>query len=135
MAVFSPRFRSSPRVQKASENSPPLRQGESSDGVRILQQALVDLGHAMPRSRKEDDYDGIYGPETSSTVRRFQQKNFLGADGIAGRQTFTCMDRIFLQHDPRFGDPNVEKAMLLAQLSGSPGRGPLSCTTARKNRG
>lgn len=135
MSLLCPRFRNNQRLQTASQNAPPLRRGETSDGVSALQQALVDLGYQMPISTKEDHFDGIYGQETFSAVLGFQRKHGLGADGVAGRNTLTTMDRIFLVNDPYFKDPYAERALLLAQLCGPPGRRPMCCTTARKNKG
>lgn len=58
-----------------------------------LQQALVQLGHPMPNSVKPDGTaDGIFGGETEAAVRAYQTKNGLAPDGIAGRDTLTCMD-------------------------------------------
>ena len=134
MVLVCPRFRNHERLQSAAQNAPPLRQGETSEGVAILQQALVDLGNPMPRSEKDDDFDGIYGPETTATVRRYQQDRALVPDGVAGRQTLTSMDKQFVLNDPMYGEPEVDRFKLSHQLSGSPGRGPATCTTARKNR-
>jgi peptidoglycan hydrolase-like protein with peptidoglycan-binding domain len=132
--LVCPRFRNHERLQRAADNSPPLRQGESGDGVAVLQQALVHLGYAMPRSDKGEDFDGIYGPETAATVRKFQQTRALVPDGVAGRETLSTMDRIFLVNDPYFGEPEADRLVFAHQLSGPPGRGPATCTTARKNQ-
>jgi peptidoglycan hydrolase-like protein with peptidoglycan-binding domain len=133
MALISPRFRNHLRVQAAARNQPPFKKGETSDGVRALQQALVDLGIALPKSDKGFDCDGIFGSETEAGVRRFQQEHGLTVDGVAGRQTLTAMDRLFLMNDKRYGDPIVDQGRLAAELSGTPGKGRMTCTTARKN--
>jgi hypothetical protein len=132
MALLCPRFRDHSRVQTAANNAPPFKRGEVSVGVRVLQEALVDLGYSMPNSCQRSDCDGNFGPETERTVRQFQSDRKLAVDGIAGRQTLTTMDQIFLAHDPHYKDPLLENAKLQAQLAGSPGRGPYTCTTARK---
>lgn len=132
MPLLCPRFRNQKRVQSASNNAPPFRRGETSEGVRALQEALVDLGYAMPRSQVRNDCDGIFGSETEQTVRRYQQDTGLSVDGVAGKQTLTAMDQTFLAHDPFYKEPLAENAKLQAQMSGSPGRGPFVCTTARK---
>lgn len=132
MALLCPRFRDHSRVQTAANNAPPFKRGEVSVGVRVLQEALVDLGYSMPNSCQRNDCDGNFGPETERTVRQFQTDRKLAVDGVAGRQTLTAMDQIFLAHDPYYKDPLLENAKLQAQLAGSPGRGPYTCTTARK---
>lgn len=95
MALKSPRFTSNTRLQQASENKPSLRAVESGEGVRLLQQALIDLGFPMPRStRKFGSPDGIFGEETAARVREFQGKHGLSIDGVAGRQTMTKLDQL-----------------------------------------
>lgn len=132
MPLLCPRFRNQRRVQSASSNAPPFRRGETSNGVRALQEALIDLGYTMPKSQQRNECDGIFGPETEQTVRRFQQDHGLSVDGVAGRQTLSAMDQLFLAHDPYYKEPAVANAKLQAQMAGSPGRGPFVCTTARK---
>src|SRR5438094_114117 len=79
MALTSPRFANAARLQQASENNPPLKAPETSEAVRILQLALLDLGFAMPISTAGGTAlpDGIFGPETTQTVRAFQRANGL----------------------------------------------------------
>ena len=42
------------------------------------------------------------------------------------------MDQRFLVNDPFYKDPMLANAKLQAQMAGSPGKGPYTCTTARK---
>jgi peptidoglycan hydrolase-like protein with peptidoglycan-binding domain len=103
MALSSPRFANNDRLQAASENNPPLRRGETSDGAGILQQALVDLGFKMPVSFAQGSADGIYGAETEATIRQFQKSQGFpvsGQDGIAGRDTLGALDRLFASPSP-----------------------------------
>jgi peptidoglycan hydrolase-like protein with peptidoglycan-binding domain len=103
MALSSPRFANNDRLQAASENSPPLRRGETGDGVATLQQALVDLGLNMPISFSQGSADGVYGAETERTVRQFQKQQGFpasGQDGIAGRDTLQELDRLFASASP-----------------------------------
>jgi peptidoglycan hydrolase-like protein with peptidoglycan-binding domain len=95
MALRSPRFVDNPRLQRASENNPPLRSGETGEAVRLVQQALIDLGFPMPISiRRYGSPDGIYGNETAGRVREFQTKHGLSPDGVAGRQTLGKLDAL-----------------------------------------
>ena len=62
-------------------------------GVRLVQQALIDLGFPMPISVKcFGSPDGIYGNETTAKVSDFQRKNGLSADGRAGHDTLAKLD-------------------------------------------
>jgi len=96
MALTSPRFASNQRLQQASENSPPLKAPETGEAVRILQMALVDLGYDMPITTAGGTKlpDGIFGAETTQTVRSFQMDNGLDADGIVGRNTLATLEAL-----------------------------------------
>lgn len=95
MALKSPRFVNNARLQKAADNNPAMLRGEKGEAVRLLQQALIDLGFEMPISvRKYGSPDGIFGDETVKKVREFQAKQTLKQDGIAGRDTFTRLDQL-----------------------------------------
>ncbi|MBW4612026.1 MAG: peptidoglycan-binding protein [Desmonostoc vinosum HA7617-LM4] len=58
-----------------------LRIGDRGEGVRILQQQLIQAGYL------EGEPNGYYGPYTADAVRRFQTANFLKASGVAGPTT------------------------------------------------
>jgi hypothetical protein len=100
MALSSPRFATNTRLQRVAENRPAMNWGEVGEAVRLVQQALIDLGHRMPIStRKHGSPDGIFGDETKATVKAFQSRNGLVADGIVGRNTMGRLDRLL----PRAG--------------------------------
>lgn len=58
-----------------------LREGDSGDKVKVLQQKLKDLGYYT------GTVDGKYGTGTITAVQAFQTKNGLTVDGIAGPTT------------------------------------------------
>jgi hypothetical protein len=102
MPLRSPRFAGNARLEKAALNNPPMACGETGEPVRLLQQALLDLGFPMPISvRRFGSPDGIYGNETVTKVRSFQHTHRLAPDGIAGRETWTKLDELL----PRAADP------------------------------
>jgi len=95
MALTSPRFAWNLTLQAASENNPPLRRGARGQAVRLVQQALIDLGYPMPIStRLHGSPDGIYGSETVGKIRQFQRRWGLRPDGITGRNTLRRMDQL-----------------------------------------
>jgi peptidoglycan hydrolase-like protein with peptidoglycan-binding domain len=96
MPLSSPRFNRNPRMLQAAENSPPIKFGETSEAVRIMQMALVDLGFPMPITTKSGTQlaDGIFGKETLHCVRVFQEMNGLTVDGIAGRNTLATLEEL-----------------------------------------
>ena len=60
-----------------------LSTGSQGDDVKRLQQALTNAGYSVGST----GVDGIYGSNTASAVRSYQQANGLQVDGIAGDQT------------------------------------------------
>lgn len=62
-----------------------LCNGSRGEEVRALQQMLIDLGYL------KGDADGIFGNQTEKAVRRFQWKNGLKADGLAGTRTRSAL--------------------------------------------
>ena len=96
MALASPRFTSSSELLEASENRQPLRRGARGRAVHLIQFALLDLGHAMPRSTGGSfSPDGVYGDETVKVVKVFQKSNRLTDDGVVGRETMRAFDAAF----------------------------------------
>ena len=61
------------------------RQGSTGAPVRAIQSKLERWGYY------DGAVDGIYGSGTAAAVRRFQQKNGLTADGVAGPATLRAM--------------------------------------------
>ena len=59
--------------------------GSRGSEVRTIQEKLKRWGYYT------GNVDGIYGSLTVSAVKRFQQKNGLKVDGIAGTQTLNAM--------------------------------------------
>jgi peptidoglycan hydrolase-like protein with peptidoglycan-binding domain len=94
MTLSSPRFNRDPQLVLASDNKPPIKQGARGESVRIIQMALIDLGFPMPNSTAGGKRlpDGIFGMETLTVVRSFQQRFGLEVDGIVGRQTLGALE-------------------------------------------
>ena len=94
MALANPRFSSNRELAAAANNKPSLKRGAKGEGVAILQQALLDLGFALPVSTRARSGlpDGVYGAETETAVRAFQRKNRLQQDGVAGRETLPRLE-------------------------------------------
>ena len=73
-------FASTPTVQVAV-----LKQGASGGEVKELQRRLKNWGYY------NGAVDGIYGKATVEAVKKFQAKNGLTADGIAGKATYAAL--------------------------------------------
>ncbi len=61
-----------------------IRRGNSGSTVRRVQNQLIKKGFKLPKFGA----DGDFGSETESTVKAFQKKNKLQADGIVGPDTW-----------------------------------------------
>jgi peptidoglycan hydrolase-like protein with peptidoglycan-binding domain len=115
MAFTARRFQRNKRFETAANNSPSFKRGESGEAIEILQQALIDLGFAMPKSTARSVIpDGIYGPETEATVRAFQTGNGLVSDGVVGRKTLARLDRLFTSREA------FERAKILSEANTNP---------------
>ena len=111
----SPRFAGNTRLEHAFDNNPPMQLGEpSGEPVKIVQQALIDDGFAMPiTTKKLGEPDGKFGSETFKTVQGFQSKYRLlengVADGVVGRHTMGKLDELYANAPaPRKKDPEIE---------------------------
>lgn len=76
--------------------SQPIAKGAKGAAVIVLQDLLSDLGHVMPKSRKNFVWDGIFGTETDGAVRAQQQRMGLKADGMVGPLTLGGLDALIL---------------------------------------
>lgn len=63
------------------QNYPTIRQGDRGNFVFLLQFILNQFGYNL-------SVDGIFGNQTTSSVRQFQQQNSLTVDGIVGKNTW-----------------------------------------------
>ena len=95
MSLSSQRFSANQTLVAAANNNPALRKGQRGEGIRLIQQGLIELGYPMPIStRKYATPDGIYGSEVKKKVREFQAAHGLGGDGIVGRNTMHKLDAL-----------------------------------------
>lgn len=98
MRLTSPRFNWNARLQMAANNSPALRKGSGGLCIRHIQQALIDLGHPLPKSTaKYSTPDGMFGGETKQAVIDFQKEqkktlSYFSVDGVVGGQTMGAFD-------------------------------------------
>lgn len=90
---------------------PVLRLGSSGNLVKYLQFKLSNLGYSV------GNIDGVYGRNTQSAVRAFQQANGLTADGIVGRRTWYKLNNLTPQaRTLRLGSYGAEVRYLQQKL-------------------
>jgi hypothetical protein len=133
MPLTSPLLAISPRLQKASKNQPPLGAGESNEGVRVLQVALIRIGYSIPISTGNGKTlpDGAFGKETLKVVRAFQSDQKLTVDGIVGHDTLACLDARIVTLDRDLMQAALDELNLRASLLLPGSAGLFSATTAR----
>lgn len=73
----------------------PLRRGSSGPDVVTIQVALNRIAQNYPAIPKIPTIDGIFGPRTEATVRKFQDVFDLAADGIIGPATWYAIVRLY----------------------------------------
>lgn len=66
-----------------------LNIGDKGSVVKALQEKLIKLGFSCG----DAGADGDFGGDTFNAVKKFQESMNLGADGIAGNQTLTALDK------------------------------------------
>jgi hypothetical protein len=78
------------RLDTAFHNNRPLTAADNGPDVKKMQEALIAVGSALPRSGA----DGKWGDETNGAVVRFQAANGIPVSGgaEAGRKTFLALD-------------------------------------------
>lgn len=89
--LTSPRFKGDPVLEGCFDNEQLLLSGSRGPAVAKVQQALVDLGHPLPKF----GVDGIFASETKSAVKSFQAAKGLSGkavDGIVGPTTMGLLD-------------------------------------------
>ena len=69
----------------------PLRRGSRGEAVQRIQVMLNRISRDYPAIPKVYPVDGIFGPATEASVRKFQQVFDLTADGIVGSGTWYKM--------------------------------------------
>lgn len=74
----------------------PLRQGSRSPSVTVVQVSLNRISQNYPAIPKVYPVDGIYGPQTERSVRRFQEIFGLTPDGIVGPSTWYELVRLYV---------------------------------------
>ena len=80
------RRRQAERALFVATSQPTIRKGDRGDAVKILQTRLCDKGYTV-------DVDGIFGAKTHEAVEAYQADHGLTVDGIAGKRTWSTLDK------------------------------------------
>ncbi len=74
-----------------------LRRGSSGSRVREIQKTLLGKGFKLPGF----GVDGVFGPETETAVKDFQQQNQLTVDGVVGEKTIAKLNPSVITTQPQ----------------------------------
>lgn len=83
------RFKADPLLGQVAKGGLVLAAGAQGAPVTAVQQALVDLGYAMPKYGA----DGSFGNETRNALTQFQQDEGLPATGRLDKATLNALDK------------------------------------------
>ena len=81
VTLTNARFVGDARLQQIAKGGKPLSSGDGKQTVRIVQQALVDLGFELVQHER----DGDYGPETRTAIRLFRQRRSIPGEQLTAR--------------------------------------------------
>lgn len=84
-------------IQRNQSSYPgtPLRVGSTGPNVVIVQTELNRISQSYPAIPKILVVDGIYGRQTESAVRKFQEVFNLTPDGVVGKATWYALVRLY----------------------------------------
>ena len=95
---------------------PLVRQGDQQHPVQTLQYLLRARAHPVA-------VDGIFGPNTDSAVRAFQQQKNLSVDGVVGPNTWSALIVQVKQGSQGDAVGGVQEEFQFRNLSGDPSKG------------
>ena len=95
---------------------PLVRRGNQQHPVQTLQYLLRARGHTVTA-------DGIFGPNTESALRAFQQEKNLSVDGIVGPNTWSALIIQVKQGSQGDAVRGMQEEFQFRNLSGDPSQG------------
>lgn len=109
------------------------RYGSSGEEVKQIQKKLKDWGYY------DGEVDGIYGSKTFSAVKKFQSKNGLTVDGIAGTKTLEALginssNTSNQNNNVNNTDLNLLSKLVYGEARGEPYKGMVAVAATVLNR-
>lgn len=90
LTLKNDRFKADPELAKVLTGQATIGRGTSAETVKKLQNALLDLGYALPKFGA----DGDFGGETTRAVRQFQTDQNREVTGKLDAATLTALDKV-----------------------------------------
>lgn len=104
------------------------KRGSYGSTVRQIQEKLSNWGYYS------GSIDGVYGSRTEEAVKKFQRKNGLTADGIAGSATLTALGISDSSATSQSVDINLLARLISAEARGEPYSGQVAVGAVVLNR-
>ena len=112
----------------AQEAQAAYKRGSYGETVRQIQEKLSDWGYYS------GSIDGVYGSKTEEAVKKFQRKNGLTADGIAGSATLSAMGISDSSATSQSVDIDLLARLISAEARGEPYSGQVAVGAVVLNR-
>src|SRR5688572_5610433 len=97
MPLMAPRFAGEPTLEACLAGTHRMLAPEISNGVRRVQEALLDLGFSLPTHGA----DSKFGTETGTAVSLYKsQQGLQPTDPVVGPGTMAALDRDFVDKPP-----------------------------------
>ena len=102
-ALQNARFIANPTLQEMSNGQGLIKKGSKGEHVRLIQEALCDLGFNLQSystgGKLRGGADGSFGPQTAAAIRNFQahaSRFHLGisVDGVFGPKSLAALDAL-----------------------------------------
>lgn len=94
MDLVYPPFAASKTLQSVIKGKAVLKLGQKSAAVRLIQAALLQLGHGPVGAIIKGVPDGTFGADTETALKAFQSAQALKSDGIVGVETLAMLDAL-----------------------------------------
>ena len=104
------------------------KRGSYGDTVRQIQEKLTNWGYYS------GSIDGVYGSRTEEAVKKFQRKNGLTADGVAGSATLSALGISDSSATSQSVDINLLARLISAEARGEPYSGQVAVGAVVLNR-
>lgn len=114
--LTSAKLSGNPILEKCFDNETTISRFKNSKGehVRLLQEALLELGIPLPKFGADEKY----GEETEKAVKQFQQAAGMSQpkewDGIVGRKTINLLDRALRNKKIEGDEDKAEKDFIVS---------------------
>lgn len=103
-SVSQNRFSTNQSLQNILSNNNVLKKGASGDDVKVVQEALNDLGFYTG-----DKIDGKFGKQVEIGIKNFQDNRGIKPTGVLDRETMEQLNKVAPANGKKIWDKDVDK--------------------------